>query len=376
MPKIFKMKNNRLTHIKSIQYLIVFAIILLFSQCKDPASLNALIVSDLEENVNKDIKTILLNTGLFDATITNSKSPDFEGYDVVVLNLAKANWSEKTQTEFTDYVSKGGGVVVLGSSLSALDKSPSINKMLGVKVEGAVEKSNDPFEYQVVNSKTKHPVTDGLQPKWMHAKDYLVLNPETVDGAVDILATAWADTLQGGNGAFVPVILSAPYEGGRVFISTLGSGSSKDNATPLRCVGYITTLQRGAEWAATGVVSQEASIDFPNSVSTHEWIEYKPLTVDQILERAALYEIGKSKKSLTDFSMRVRNCDGKPDTYAMYELKILEFLDSEATVDSKKYMCRELSWMGSENSIPVLEKLINDKDLKASASYALQRLRM
>jgi hypothetical protein len=140
-------------------------------------------------------------------------------------------------------------------------------------------------------------------------------------------------------------------------------------------VGYITTLQRGAEWAATGVVSQEAPLDFPNSVSTHFWPTLRSLSLEEILDKASIYEVGKTKKYLSDFSARIRNSDGKAETYAMYESKMLDFLGSGATADSKRYMCRELSWVGSDASIPVLEKLMNDKDLSESATYALQRLR-
>jgi hypothetical protein len=31
-----------------------------------------------------------------------------------------------------------------------------------------------------------------------------------------------------------------------------------------QCVGFITTLQRGAEWAASGKVTQKIPSDFPN----------------------------------------------------------------------------------------------------------------
>jgi hypothetical protein len=31
----------------------------------------------------------------------------------------------------------------------------------------------------------------------------------------------------------------------------------------MQCVGFITTLARGAEWAATGKVTQKAPSDFP-----------------------------------------------------------------------------------------------------------------
>jgi hypothetical protein len=33
----------------------------------------------------------------------------------------------------------------------------------------------------------------------------------------------------------------------------------------LSCVGFITTFQRGTEWAATGNVTQEVPVDFPSA---------------------------------------------------------------------------------------------------------------
>jgi hypothetical protein len=43
-----------------------------------------------------------------------------------------------------------------------------------------------------------------------------------------------------------------------VFHTTLGHADYS-----MRCVGFITTLLRGTEWAATGEVTIEAPEDFP-----------------------------------------------------------------------------------------------------------------
>jgi hypothetical protein len=226
-----------------------------------------------------------------------------------------------------------------------------------------------------VNSKVEHPVINGLSQKWLHGGDYMLYNTSGLGGDIEILASVRADSIHGGNNMMLPVIYSLNVGEGKVFSSTLGYAASIDHIEAIQCVGFITTLQRGAEWAATGVVSQEVPLDFPNSASTHFWPTLKPLTLDEILDKAATYEMGKSRKYLSDFSARIRNSNGKAETYAMYESKMLEFLNSGATVDSKRYMCKELSWVGSQTSIPVLEKLVNDKDLSESATYALQRLR-
>lgn len=45
---------------------------------------------------------------------------------------------------------------------------------------------------------------------------------------------------------------------GRIFHTTLGH-----DLKAMSCVGFITTFQRGAEWAASGKVTQKVPADFP-----------------------------------------------------------------------------------------------------------------
>jgi uncharacterized protein len=54
------------------------------------------------------------------------------------------------------------------------------------------------------------------------------------------------------------MLMTIQYGKGRVFHTTLGH-----DPEAMRCVGFITTLQRGAEWAATGKVKQKVPKDFP-----------------------------------------------------------------------------------------------------------------
>ena len=50
------------------------------------------------------------------------------------------------------------------------------------------------------------------------------------------------------------------YGKGRIFHTVLGH-----DATGLSCVGFITTFQRGTEWAATGKVTQKIPAAFPTA---------------------------------------------------------------------------------------------------------------
>ena len=61
--------------------------------------------------------------------------------------------------------------------------------------------------------------------------------------------------------------MTIAYGRGRVFHTTLGHVGPADGCrtTAIDCVGFITTLQRGAEWAATGDVTQRVPADFPTA---------------------------------------------------------------------------------------------------------------
>ena len=66
------------------------------------------------------------------------------------------------------------------------------------------------------------------------------------------------------------MIFTVQYGKGRVFHTPMGHGVDSQE-----CVGFITTLQRGAEWAATGKVSLPVPSDFPqpDAVSRRKFAE-------------------------------------------------------------------------------------------------------
>jgi hypothetical protein len=51
----------------------------------------------------------------------------------------------------------------------------------------------------------------------------------------------------------------------------------------LRCAGFITTLQRGAEWCATGKVTQAVPEDFPSPYELRLWEEYRYIPLQNCL---------------------------------------------------------------------------------------------
>ena len=85
-----------------------------------------------------------------------------------------------------------------------------------------------------------------------------------------VLATAYASPDKGGSGRHEPMMMVLDYGQGRVFHTPMGHGAYSQ-----ACVGFVTALTRGAEWAATGEVTATIPDDFPSEdeVSLREIVE-------------------------------------------------------------------------------------------------------
>lgn len=105
-----------------------------------------------------------------------------------------------------------------------------------------------------------HPITKGLPARFMHHTDELYDRLRGPAENLDLLATAFSAPAQKGTGENEPILFTIQYGKGRIFHTTLGH-----DVEAMRCVGFIVTLQRGAEWAATGKVKQKIPIDFPTA---------------------------------------------------------------------------------------------------------------
>lgn len=241
----------------------------------------------------KMMKTYLEQTGLFTVDIATTApkgtdpdfQPDFAKYKVVVSNYNGAAWPEKTQQAFADYVRNGGGFVVVHAADNSFPEWPEYNQMIGLGGWGGRNEKSGPYVYlsstgevirndepgsgghhgsqhdfSVVVRDSSHPITKGMPREWKHVKDELYDKLRGPAGKMQVLATAYADPATGGSGRHEPMIFTIEFGKGRVFHTPMGHADYSQE-----CVGFIATLQRGTEWAATGTVTQELPKDFPTA---------------------------------------------------------------------------------------------------------------
>tara|TARA_R110002051_G_scaffold56046_9_gene104021 strand:- start:18192 stop:19226 length:1035 start_codon:yes stop_codon:yes gene_type:complete len=235
---------------------------------------------------------------------TSNFSVNFNDYDVVISNLGAESplWPEKTRKDFEEYMKNGGGLVVIHAANNAWGEWEEFNKMIGLGAWGGRDESSGPYvyyneagefiednsegvcgshgpesEFQLTTRAPQHPIMKGLPNKWLHTPDELYERMRGPFENATILATAFADVEKNappwdptikGLGQHVPQLMAINYVKGRVFHSTLGHFDYS-----MECTGFITTLQRGAEWAATGIVTQEIPEDFPKEdvTSSRNW---------------------------------------------------------------------------------------------------------
>lgn len=239
------------------------------------------------------MKKYLEETGLFTVDVATTApqgtdenfKPEFSKYNVVISNYNGANWPEATQKSFIEYVKNGGGFVVIHAANNSFADWKEYNEMIGIGGWGGRSEKSGPYVYldeagKVVRNEEKgsgghhgpqhpftvivrdseHPITKGMPREWLHAQDELYDKLRGPATSMNILATAFADPAKGGSGRHEPMIFTIEYGKGRIFHTPMGHADYS-----MECVGFIATLVRGTEWAATGKVTLPIPEDFPKA---------------------------------------------------------------------------------------------------------------
>ncbi len=236
------------------------------------------------------MKKYLEETKLFTVDVATAKpqgtdpdfKPEFAKYNVVISNFGHgaAAWPQETQEAFVEYVGGGGGFVVVHAADNSFPEWKEYNDMIGLGGWGGRNEKSGPYvyfrddklvrdtsegrggnhgaqhEFQVILRDDEHPITKGMPPVWMHAKDELYDMLRGPAENMKILGTSLSLVTD----RHEPMLMTISYGKGRVFHTPLGHDTYSQE-----CVGFIVSFQRGCEWAATGKVTQAIPDDFPTA---------------------------------------------------------------------------------------------------------------
>lgn len=253
------------------------------------------------------LKRMLGDAGLFQVDVVTAPpangdfsafKPNWKQYKAVVFNydVPDERWSDELKASFEQYVKDGGGVVIYHAADNAFPNWTAYSQMAGIGGwRGRTEKNGPMWYYKddklvsdptpgragshgqrlpfLVTTRVKdHPITKGLPEKWMHVNDELYATLRGPGGPnMTVLATAYSDPSNRGTGHDEPMLMALTFGKGRIFHTTMGHDMAAMNS-----VGFITTLQRGTEWVATGKVTQKIPADFPTADKPTTRKEYEP----------------------------------------------------------------------------------------------------
>ena len=217
----------------------------------------------------------------------SSFHPNFVGYDVVICNFGwnAAPWTKETQEDFDRFVKKGGGLVVIHAADNSFPEWPAYNQMIGIGGWGDRTEKDGPYvyydlnnqlkrdpapgragshgpqkEYQITIRNTDHPITKGMPLTWMHTQDEMYDRLRGPAENMEVLGTAFSSIENKGSGRHEPMLLAINYGKGRIFHTPMGHADYS-----VSCVGFITSILRGTQWAATGKVDIPIPADFPKA---------------------------------------------------------------------------------------------------------------
>ncbi len=214
------------------------------------------------------LRQYLEDSGKFEVRVTEEfrgASPEtLAPYDLVLVNYGDRRqpalqWGERGETALVNFVRSGKGLVLYHFALASFEQWPEFEKMSAGNWRPNQGHHSARHDYKVDIRDADHPITRGLKKSFAQPNDELYSNlkwqpPETFH----VLATAWDDHALyvnarqpiPGPGKDEPMLWTLNYGQGRIFVTALGH-----DAAAMKSAGFIVTLQRGAEWAATGKVT-------------------------------------------------------------------------------------------------------------------------
>ena len=214
-------------------------------------------------------------------------SPSFDKFDVVISNFGynAADWPEPTRKALEAYMKAGGGFVSVHAADNSFPKWREYNRMIGLGGWGGRNEKDGPYVYYTNEGEmvrdtspggsgahgpqhvfpvtvrvADHPITKGMPAVWLTTKDECYAKLRGPAENMTILATGKDQSGKPPTDRHEPILMVVNYGNGRIFHTTLGHDDYS-----FESVGFILSFTRGAEWAATGKVTQPIPDDFPTS---------------------------------------------------------------------------------------------------------------
>jgi uncharacterized protein len=328
---------------------------------------------------NEALKQMGEKTGAFQVTAVTDDYSVFNAetlkqFDIICLNnTTHMKFDPKATPErcqaLMDFIKNGKGIVGIHAACDNFYEWPEGAEMMGnkftahpwgagstvaIKLDEPDHPLNAPFKGQ--GFKVKDEIYRTAPGVYSRDKQFVLMSLDMSDPATrDMKGVIESDKDTG-------ITWIKEVGKGRMFYCSLGH-NDQIFMTPAILEHYL----RGIQFAA-------GDFPVPMKKAQAQASANKGSSMEQQLAKIKTYDFGDSRAALTELSDEIRKAYGKPEELKKYEAALIDVLKSDAKFAGKQYAARELSIIGTEQSVPVLAGMLTSEEYSDMARYALERI--
>jgi hypothetical protein len=330
--------------------------------------------------VNKALELMGDKTGAYDVVVTDDYSvftaDSLRQFDAVCLNNTthlKFDPKETPErcTALMDFVKGGKGIVGVHAATDNFYQWPEAMQMMGGKFTGHPWTAGGTWAIKI--DEPDHPLTKAFRGRGFKIKDEIYRTDPPLysrDKQLVLMSLDMSDPATRNVKGFKPTDTDTgiswvkDWGKGRVFYCSLGHNDQIFwNRAILR--HYLDGIQ-----FAFG--DYKVDTEPKPKVSSGKGAEMAEL--QELLEKVKTYDWGQSRLALTEVSEIIKKAHGSRSQLRQIEKSLLDVLTSDSTRAGKQFVCRELSIIGTGQSVSVLGNMLTDEETSDMARYALERI--
>jgi hypothetical protein len=321
--------------------------------------------------VEKALEVIGQKTGAFEVTNSTDmnvfRPETLNQFDGVLFNNTTLLTFDdpELRKSLMDFVKGGKGVIGIHAATDNFYNWPEAAEMMGGVFDGHPWTAGGTWAFKIDDP--THAIMQAFEGKGFKISDEIYrikqMNLRTnarVLMSLDMSdpATSQVEGLRPGEMDY-PVSWVRTFGKGRVFYCSLGH-----NHPLLWNRMILQHYLAGIQFALGDLAADTTPLAWLPDISE----------LEQLLSKCSTYDYGQNRECMVDMSDFIKSAYGSPAALKKIETILDTFLQSDATLASKQFVCKQLSIMGSEQSVPVLNDMLKNADTADMARYALERI--
>ena len=322
---------------------------------------------------DKALEIMGQKTGAYSVVISSDmavfKPESLNQFDAVCLNnTTRLKFDEPLQKSLMDFVKGGKGIVGIHAATDNFYEWPEAAEMMGGQFAGhpwggggtwaiKIDEPNHPLmaAFKGKGFKIQDEIYRTKPPLYSRTKQRILMSLDMSDGPTRSAEGVTPEDMDTG------ISWIKSYDKGRIFYCALGH----DHA--------VTWNPAVLQHFLDGI--QFVFGDFKVDTKPKPLVSSgKGSEMDEVFAKIKTYDWGQSRAALTEVSDLVRKSHSSPEEQSKAEKNLVELLKSDATYACKQFVCRELSIIGTTQSVPALGSLLTDEKTSDMARYALERI--